>query len=100
MVSLIDTPGFMVGPEVRRGCPRLMSDLFIAGATLTQPIVAIFLRRAYGLGHGYDRGPSRCRVMRSWPQGEFGPWVWRGCSLGFRQELAEAPDEGPAGFIR
>ena len=51
MVSLIDTPGFMVGPESEAaGAPSLMSDLFIAGAMLTQPIVAIFLRRAYGLG--------------------------------------------------
>ena len=41
-----------------------MSDLFIAGATLTQPIVAIFLRRAYGLGAMAMTGGSfECRVM-------------------------------------
>ena len=98
MVSLIDTPGFMVGPESEaEGAPRLMSDLFIAGATLTQPIVAIFLRRAYGLGAMAMTGGSFevPRYSVSWPQGEFGAMGLEGAvHLGFRQELAEAPDVG------
>jgi acetyl-CoA carboxylase carboxyltransferase component len=98
VVSLIDTPGFMVGPESEaEGAPRLMSDLFIAGATLTQPIVAIFLRRAYGLGAMAMTGGSFevPRYAVSWPQGEFGAMGLEGAvHLGFRQELAEAPDEG------
>ena len=97
VVSLIDTPGFMVGPESEAaGAPRLMSDLFIAGATLTQPIVAIFLRRAYGLGAMAMTGGSFevPRYAVSWPQGEFGAMGLEGAvHLGFRQELAEAPDE-------
>ena len=98
VVSLIDTPGFMVGPESEaEGAPRLMSDLFIAGAKLTQPIVAIFLRRAYGLGAMAMTGGSFDvpRYAVSWPQGEFGAMGLEGAvHLGFRQELAEAPDEG------
>ncbi|GIR89997.1 MAG: hypothetical protein CM15mP89_0020 [Gammaproteobacteria bacterium] len=97
VVSLIDTPGFMVGPESEAaGAPSLMSDLFIAGATLTQPIVAIFLRRAYGLGAMAMTGGSFevPRYAVSWPQGEFGAMGLEGAvHLGFRQELAEAPDE-------
>ena len=97
VVSLIDTPGFMVGPESEaEGAPRLMSDLFIAGATLSQPIVAIFLRRAYGLGAMAMTGGSFevPRYSVSWPQGEFGAMGLEGAvHLGFRQELAEAPDE-------
>jgi len=97
VVSLIDTPGFMVGPESEAGgAPRLMSDLFIAGATLTQPIIAIFLRRAYGLGAMAMTGGSFevPRYAASWPQGEFGAMGLEGAvHLGFRQELAEAPDE-------
>jgi acetyl-CoA carboxylase carboxyltransferase component len=88
----------MVGPESEAdGAPRLMSDLFIAGATLTQPIVAIFLRRAYGLGAMAMTGGSFevPRYAVSWPQGEFGAMGLEGAvHLGFRQELAEAPDEG------
>ena len=51
-----------------------MSDLFIAGAALTQPIVAVFLRRAYGLGAMAMTGGSFevPRYAVSWPQGEFG----------------------------
>ena len=97
VVSFIDTPGFMVGPDSEaEGAPRLMSDLFIAGATLTQPIVAVFLRRAYGLGAMAMTGGSFevPRYAVSWPQGEFGAMGLEGAvHLGFRQELAEAPDE-------
>ena len=97
VVSFIDTPGFMVGPESEaEGAPRLMSDLFIAGAALTQPIVAVFLRRAYGLGAMAMTGGSFevPRYAVSWPQGEFGAMGLEGAvQLGFRQELAEAPDD-------
>ena len=97
VISLIDTPGFMVGPDSETaGAPRLMSDLFIAGATLTQPIVAVFLRRAYGLGAMALAGGSFevPRYAVSWPQGEFGAMGLEGAvQLGYRQELAEAPDE-------
>ena len=97
LVSFIDTPGFMVGPESEaEGAPRLMSDLFIAGAALTQPIVAVFLRRAYGLGAMAMTGGSFevPRYAVSWPQGEFGAMGLEGAvHLGFRQELAEAPDD-------
>ena len=97
VVSFIDTPGFMVGPDSEaEGAPRLMSDLFIAGATLTQPIVAVFLRRAYGLGAMAMTGGSFevPRYAISWQQGEFGAMGLEGAvQLGFRQELAEAPDE-------
>ena len=97
VVSFIDTPGFMVGPESEaEGAPLLMSELFIAGAALTQPIVAVFLRRAYGLGAMAMTGGSFevPRYAVSWPQGEFGAMGLEGAvHLGFRQQLAEAPDE-------
>jgi acetyl-CoA carboxylase carboxyltransferase component len=97
VVSFIDTPGFMVGPDSEAaGAPRLMSEVFIAGAQLTQPIVAVFLRRAYGLGAMAMTGGSFAvpRYAVSWPQGEFGAMGLEGAvQLGFRQELAAAPDE-------
>ena len=97
VVSLIDTPGFMVGPDSEAaGAPRSMSELFIAGSMLNQPIVAIFLRRAYGLGAMAMTGGSFevPRYAASWPQGEFGAMGLEGAvHLGFRKELAAAPDE-------
>jgi acetyl-CoA carboxylase carboxyltransferase component len=97
VVSFIDTPGFMVGPDSEAaGAPGLMSEVFIAGAQLTQPIVAVFLRRAYGLGAMAMTGGSFAvpRYAVSWPQGEFGAMGLEGAvQLGFRQELAGAPDD-------
>ena len=51
LVSLIDTPGFMVGPEIEsRGQVRHVSRMFVVAAHLRVPVVAVVLRKAYGLG--------------------------------------------------
>lgn len=51
MVSLVDTPGYMVGPDQEaRALVRHCSRMLIAGAALTVPTIAVFLRRGYGLG--------------------------------------------------
>ena len=93
VVSLIDTPGFMVGPDSEAaGAPRSMSDLFIAGSMLNQPIVAI-LRRAYGFGRTAMTGGSFevPRYAASWPQGEFGAMGFEGAvHLGFEKSRGRA----------
>lgn len=98
VVSFVDTPGFMVGPDSEAvGAPRYMSEMFTAGATLTQPIVSIFLRRGYGLGAMAMTGGSFEIPIyaASWPTGEFGPMGLEGAvRLGYKQELANLP-EGP-----
>jgi acetyl-CoA carboxylase carboxyltransferase component len=51
IVSLIDTPGYMVGPEAERDAlVRHCCRMLIAGAALNVPTIAIVLRRGYGLG--------------------------------------------------
>lgn len=98
VVSLIDTPGFMVGPDSEAaGAPRSMGNLFNVTAQLKQPWVAIFLRRGYGLGAMAMAGGSFARpvLTASWPQGEFGGMGLEGAvKLGFSKELAALP-EGP-----
>lgn len=98
LVSVVDTPGFMVGPDSETaGAPGVMSDLFIAGAYFSQPLATIFLRRGYGLGAMAMAGGSfdRPLISASWPQGEFGAMGLEGAvRLGFKQELA-AVAEGP-----
>lgn len=97
LISLIDTPGFMVGPSSEEaGAPGVMSELFIAGATFSQPIVSIFLRRGYGLGAMAMAGGSfEVPVLAaSWPEGEFGAMGLEGAvKLGFKQELEAAADD-------
>jgi acetyl-CoA carboxylase carboxyltransferase component len=51
LVSLCDTPGFMVGPEAEKtATARHVSRMFVTGANLSVPMVMIILRKAYGLG--------------------------------------------------
>ena len=99
VVSLIDTPGFMVGPDSEtEGAVRVMSDLFIAGARLRSPLVSIFLRKGYGLGAIAMTGGSFSRPVyaAAWPTGEFGAMGLEGAvHLGFKRELDAAPAGGP-----
>jgi acetyl-CoA carboxylase carboxyltransferase component len=96
VLSLTDTPGFMVGPDSEaQGAVRRMSSLFLAGAKLQVPIVAIFLRKAYGLGAMAMTGGSFVAPVyaAAWPTGEFGGMGLEGAvRLGFRKEL-EAQDD-------
>ena len=104
VVSLTDTPGFMVGPDSERGgAVRSMSSLFIAGAALTVPVVAIFLRKGYGLGAMAMTGGSFVNPVyaASWPTGEFGGMGLEGAvRLGYKKELdaVEDADERQALF--
>jgi len=99
VVSLTDTPGFMVGPDSEEeGAVRRMASLFIAGAALSSPVVAIFLRKGYGLGAMAMVGGSFLDPLYSaaWPTGEFGAMGLEGAvRLGFKKELESQnnPDE-------
>lgn len=96
VVSLTDTPGFMVGPDnEREGAVRRMSRLFLAGAKLTVPVVAIILRKGYGLGAMAMTAGSFARPIytASWPTGEFGGMGLEGAvRLGFSKELEAVAD--------
>jgi acetyl-CoA carboxylase carboxyltransferase component len=99
VISLCDTPGYMVGPEsevtasVRRG-----SRLLATAATLSVPLFSVVTRKGYGLGAQAMVGGSfqRPAAIVSWPTGEFGPMgLEGGVRLGFKREL-DAEAEGPA----
>lgn len=94
VLCLVDTPGYMVGPDSEtQGAVRKMSDLMVAGARLQSPMVAIFLRKGYGLGAIAMTGGSFSRPVYSaaWPSGEFGAMGLEGAvHLGFKKELEAA----------
>jgi acetyl-CoA carboxylase carboxyltransferase component len=99
VISLVDTPGFMVGPEAERtAIVRRFGAMFVAGARLTVPVCAVVLRKAYGLGAmamaaGDLRRPA---ITVAWPTGEFGGMGLEGAvRLGYRKELEAIED--PAG---
>ena len=95
IVSLVDTPGFMVGPEIEtRGQVRHVSRMFVVAAQLQVPVVAVVLRKAYGLGAmamaaGGMHAPL---ATASWPSGEFGAMGLEGAvELGFRRSSTRHP---------
>jgi acetyl-CoA carboxylase carboxyltransferase component len=97
IVSLIDTPGMMVGPEAEAtGLVRHCSRLFVAGASLRVPLCAVILRKAYGLGAQAMAGGSLHEPLLTvaWPSAELGAMgLEGGVKLGFRRELEEIADE-------
>ncbi|MEU6848201.1 carboxyl transferase domain-containing protein [Streptomyces sp. NPDC046716] len=96
VLSLCDTPGFMVGPDAERTATvRQFADLFVAGARLTVPLVCLVLRKAYGLGAMAMMGGSTQAPLATaaWPSGEFGGMGLEGAvRLGYRRELAAIAD--------
>lgn len=96
VVSLVDTPGFMVGPDAERTATvRRFGAMFVAGAQLSTPLVAVVLRKGYGLGAmamtGGDLHAATLTV--AWPTGELGGMGLEGAvRLGFRKELDALAD--------
>jgi acetyl-CoA carboxylase carboxyltransferase component len=86
----------MVGPDSeKQGAVRSMSSLFLAGAAMTVPVVAVFLRKGYGLGAMAMTGGSFVRPVyaASWPTGEFGGMGLEGAvRLGYKKELDAVGD--------
>jgi acetyl/propionyl-CoA carboxylase alpha subunit len=96
VLSLCDTPGFMVGPPAEEtALVRRVSRLFLTGAALTVPLMTIVLRKGYGLGaQAMAAGSFQAPVfIVSWPTGEFGGMGLEGAvRLAYRNELAAIAD--------
>ncbi len=96
ILSLCDTPGFMVGPEVeKRAQVRHVCRMFVIGSHLTVPYFTVILRRGYGLGvMAMARGGFHDSFFTaSWPTGEFGGMGLEGAvKAGFKKELEAIKD--------
>ncbi len=95
LLSLCDTPGFMVGPDVEREAQvRHACRMFVNAAHLTVPCFTVVVRKGYGLGaQAMALGGFDAPVFTvSWPTGEFGAMGLEGAvKLGYRKELEAAP---------
>jgi acetyl-CoA carboxylase carboxyltransferase component len=96
VVSLCDTPGFMVGPDAERTATvRHFSRLFVLGGHMSVPMITIVLRKAYGLGAmamtaGHFHNTA---ATVAWPTGEFGAMNLEGAvRIGARDTLAAIAD--------
>jgi acetyl-CoA carboxylase carboxyltransferase component len=102
LISLCDTPGFMVGPEIEKQAQvRHVCRMFVVGAHITIPYFTIILRRGYGLGvmAMAKGGFHESFFTVSWPTGEFGGMGLEGAvKAGYKKELeaVENPEEREA----
>jgi acetyl-CoA carboxylase carboxyltransferase component len=96
LVSLVDTPGFMVGPQAEAtALVRRTSRMLVAGAALRVPFVAVILRRGYGLGAQAMTAGSLHEPLLTvaWPSAHLGPMGLEGAvRLGLRKELEAIAD--------
>jgi len=98
ILSLVDTPGFMVGPAAeKRALVRHTARMFVTAAGLSVPMFVVVLRKGYGLGAMAIGGGAFQRAAVSavsWPTGEFGAMGLEGAvRLAYRNELAAIEDE-------
>jgi acetyl-CoA carboxylase carboxyltransferase component len=97
LLALVDTPGFMVGPESEQtAAVRHTSRMFLTAATLTVPLLCVIVRRAFGLGAQAMAGGSlhAPAITLAWPTGELGAMGVEGAvRLALRNELEQIADE-------
>ncbi|MGB6087838.1 MAG: carboxyl transferase domain-containing protein [Parvibaculum sp.] len=96
ILSLCDTPGFMVGPEIEKQAQvRHVSRMFVTAANMSVPLFAVVLRKGYGLGaQAMTAGSFHAPFFNiSWPTGEFGGMGLEGAvRLGYRREMEAIED--------
>ena len=99
LVTLIDTPGIMVGPDAEKtALVRHSARLFLTAASISVPLFAVVLRKAYGLGAmaaagGHFKKPF---FTIAWPTGELGGMgLEGGVRLAYKKEM-EAIDDPDA----
>ena len=100
IVTLVDTPGMMVGPDVEAtALVRHCSRLFVTGANVTVPLVddraAQGLRPRRAGDDGRHRSRRRCSAWRGRPASSAG-WAWRarcGSATARSSTAIEDPDE-------
>ena len=96
VLSLVDCPGIMVGPEVERtALVRHCTRLFNVGANMTAPLFTVIIRKAYGLGAQAMCGAGTMVgfFAVAWPTAEFAGMNIEGAvKLGYRKELMAIED--------
>ncbi len=98
LITLCDTPGFMVGPDAEKTAQvRHFARMFTTAAGATITMFAVVLRKGYGLGAMAMVGGGYHRPVFNiaWPTGEFGGMGLEGAvKLGFKKDLEAVEDPG------
>ena len=92
MVSLVDEPGFMIGPEAEQSATiRYGTATIFALMQCTIPWVSVIVRKVYGVAGVAHFGPGG--MVFAWPSAESGALPLEGgVAVAYRREIAAAPD--------
>ena len=96
ILTLVDTPGMMVGPEVEKtALVRHCHRVFVSLANLTTPKMTLTVRKCYGLGGlAMLAGSTEAGLFNvGWPTSEYGGMnLEAGVKLGARAQLEKIED--------
>ncbi len=92
IVSLVDEPGFMIGPDAEKAATiRHGMEAMFAVLQTQVPWMAVLIRKAFGVAAGIHLGPEA--TVLAWPSAEAGALpVESGVALAYRKEIEAADD--------
>ena len=92
IVSFVDEPGFMIGPDAEKAATiRHGMEAIFAVQQTTVPWFCVVVRKAFGVAAGVHLGQNATVV--AWPSAEAGSMpVESGVALAYRREIEAAPD--------
>jgi acetyl-CoA carboxylase carboxyltransferase component len=92
IVSLVDEPGFMIGPEAEQAATiRHGTAALFAVMQSTVPWVSVIVRKVYGVAGAAHFGSGG--MVFAWPSAESGALPLEGgVAVAYRREIAAAPD--------
>ena len=92
VLSFVDEPGFMIGPEAERaGAIRPGTTAVLAAASSRVPWASVVVRKSYGVAQAAHYGPDG--YVLAWPSAELGALpVEGGVAVAFGREIAASAD--------
>jgi len=92
LVSLVDEPGFMIGPEAEQaGTIRFGTAAVNAASTYGAPWASVVVKKSYGVAAAAHYGPDA--YVLAWPSAELGALpVEGGVAVAFGREIAAHAD--------
>lgn len=92
LISLVDEPGFMIGPESEAaGAIRYGTAAVNAAATYSAPWASVIIKKSYGVAAAAHYGPDGFTL--AWPSAEMGALPLEGgVAVAFGREIAAADD--------
>ena len=92
IVSLVDEPGFLIGPDAEKAGTILHGTEAVLATTESRvPWTTIMIRKSFGVAAAAHYGPDG--YVLAWPSAESGPLPLEGgVAVAFKKEIAAAKD--------